>query len=221
MCQFNQKIIRIYNGILTTAVKKPFRFQGNVLIHRKICQNQIICAIPFSSSGTSGLLPEGCSGSGISYKYRCIDLSDIDSKFQCIGRYKSGQFAGNHALFDIFSFLRGVTASVSGYLFFFCISQKAAVLQLISGFFHKDLYVFSGFCKRQKALFFFHQLWEQIGCNAYHGFFSIRISISVQFFGRLDQAVGSLCHACPAFTDTGKCFSTDFFGKLYRIGNRC
>ena len=63
-------------------------------------------------------------------------------------------------------------------------------------------------------------LWKQIRRNAYYGFFSIRISVSVQFFGRLDQTIGSLCHACPAFTDTGKCFSTDFFGKLYRIGDR-
>lgn len=43
---------------------------------------------------------------------------------------------------------------------------------------------------------------------------------NIQFFGRLDQTIGSLCHACRAFTDTGKCFSTDFFGKLYRIGDR-
>ena len=85
MCQLDQQIIRIYNGILTAAVKKPFRFQRNVLIHGKICQNQIISAFSFSSSGASGLLPEGCSGSGISHKYCSVDLSDINSKFQCIG----------------------------------------------------------------------------------------------------------------------------------------
>ena len=132
MCQFNEQIIRIDHRMLAALIKEPSRFQTDILIHRKLIQNQIIGTAFLASSRTPGLLPERRTGARITDQHRHSDRTDINSQFQRIRTHQPQQLSTDHLLLNRFSLNRCIPTPVTGNLLRSHRSQKIRRIQPIS-----------------------------------------------------------------------------------------
>ena len=132
MCQFDQQVIRINHRMFTALIKKPSRLQTDILIHRKVIQDQIVGTAFLTSPRTPGLLPERRTGSRITDQYRHSDRTDINSQLQCIRTHQPQQIPTDHLLFDGLSLDRRITAPVTGNLIRSHCSKKIRRIQPVS-----------------------------------------------------------------------------------------
>ena len=134
MGQLDQQIVRIHNGIFALHGKEPFRIDRNVLVKGLVRKDQIVDTFFPVSPGPPGLLPEGSPGSRIAGKHRGIQLPNVDTQLQRIGRDQSGQLPFQHLPLDFLSFQRRISAPIARNPAASFVPQKYSHIQLVPGF---------------------------------------------------------------------------------------